>query len=319
MMNGKHVIVTGGAGFVGSNLVRKLLDLDAIVHVFLKSTSDRSRLADVLHLLVVHEVDLTNSQQVEEAVRDIKPEGVFHLAALNPRYGMVPATRDFFETNTLTTINLMDALNHFEYRFFIHTGTFAEVGPQDTPIREDAMCAPTESYSISKLAGTLYGQMLGKMKGKPIVTIRVFTPYGPYMQKGKIVTQLIEGALAQKQIKLSHKDVTRDFIYIDDLTDLYVRLSQVAELHPGEIFNGGTGVGTELGKLVAVVECEANAKIPVVWSNELASYDHAKWQADTTKVHKKIGWSPSVSLEEGIKKSVDWFLANQNYWKEDHT
>lgn len=316
MMSGKRVIVTGATGFIGSNLVRRLLTEGALVHVFVRSSSDHTRIKDVAGSVTLHEVDLTDLEAVKRTLDLIQPEGVFHLAALNQRYGFVPTSRDLLEGNTLVTMNLMDAMNSFGYTFFVNTGTFSEVGPKENALKESDVCEPTEMYSISKLTTTLYAQALGRNQKKPIVTVRIFTPYGQFMQKGKIVTQLIEGALLQKEIKLSHESVTRDFIHIDDLVDLYICVAENAHTYHGEIFNGGTGIATGLGELVKMVENYTGKKIPVVWSNQLATYDHSVWQADTTKVREKIGWTPKVSLEDGIKKSVDWFLEHQDYWNE---
>ncbi len=318
MMQGKKVVVTGATGFIGSNLTRRLLSLGASVHIFVRNTSDCTRIKDVLHLLTVHEVDLTDHTAVQGALLSIKPDGVFHLAALNQQYGVIPTHKDLFEKNTLASIHLMDAMHDFEYSFFVNTGTFAEVGAKNHPIREEDVCEPTEIYSISKLGATSYAHALGRNKKKPIVTVRIFTPYGQYMQKGKIVTQLIEGAFLQKEIRLSHESVTRDFIYIDDLVDLYLNLAENAHKHHGEIFNGGTGISTDLGTLVTMVEDYTKKKIPVLWSGELATYDRSVWQADMTKVQETVGWTPKVSLKEGIQKSVDWFSANQDYWNENY-
>lgn len=313
MLKGKNIVVTGGTGFIGSHLIKRLINEGAVVHVLVRVTSNSERLTEVSESISTYIVDLTNREEVFATMQTLKPDGIFHLAAVNQSYGVVPSADDLVEGNTLATVNLIDAVDQIPYSFFVHTGSFGEVGSKDEPIREDHICEPTELYSISKLSGTLYGQALAKRKNKPIVAIRVFTPYGPFMQKGKIVTQLIEGALAKKEIKLSSKTVTRDFIYIDDLIDLLICASEHAGDFSGEIFNGGAGIATELGSLVTMIETCANSHIPALWSNDLASYDHAKWQADMTKVREKLHWKPQVSLEQGIQKSVDWFTTHKDY------
>jgi nucleoside-diphosphate-sugar epimerase len=269
---------------------------------------------DVLAQVTVHDVDLTNTVSVQAVLRTIQPDGVFHLAALNSMYGVVPTTEDVFRINSLATINLIDIMDEFDYGFFVNTGTGIETGPQEGSVKEDVVCAPTEAYSISKLTATLYAQMKGKTKEKPIVTIRVFTPYGPFMQKGKIVTQLIEGALEQKEITLSDTKVTRDFIYIDDLIDLYIRAAEQAGENHGEIFNGGTGVATDLGTLVQVVEAVSEKHIPIVWSNRIAcqglvgqeyvQYSHQDFYREFLQSYRALQYWNSVLLRHCIYHSL---------------
>lgn len=317
MLQGKKIVVTGGSGFIGSHLVKRLVTEGAQVHVFLRATSTLARIQTVIDAITMHHVDLVDREAVHILIKSIQPDGIFHLAATNQSYSFVPTPSDLVAGNVLATVNLLDALQELPYDFFVQAGSFGEVGTKNEPIREDHICEPTEFYSISKLSATLYGQAVGKIKTKPVVTIRVFTPYGPFMQSGKIVTQLIEGALTGKEVTLSAPSVTRDFIYIDDLIDLFILVSGRAKDFPGEIFNGGTGVATELGVLVSEVEGCTNGRIPAIWSDNLASYDHTIWQADMSKVATKLQWSPRIRLDEGVRKSVKWFKNNQDYWRQN--
>ncbi len=311
----KKILVTGGAGFIGANLVRRLIEEGADVHLFLRPSSKRNRLEDIIKLVTVHEVDLSDEEKVRALMLEIKPNGVFHLAAVNQFFGYVPTVDELTATNIVATTKLMDAVDTVDYDFFVNTGTFTEVGAKEAPLREDDVCEPTEFYSISRIPGTLYGQALAKTKGKPIVTIRVFTPYGPFGDTTKIVHKVITHALSGAQVTLSRPTVTRDFIYIDDLVDLYITVASHAREQKGHIFNGGSGVATSLGELSALVLKCTDSQSEVEWASaDGPAYDNARWQADTSKVEKLLLWKPAHTLPEGLQKTAEWFRAHQDYW-----
>lgn len=314
-VSGKSILVTGAAGFVGSHIARRLVSEGAKVHALVRPGSDLVRLRGLAGVQV-HEIDLNNREDVFMLLKNIQPEGVFHLAGISQSYGSVPTLDALVDGNIRATLSLMDAMDAFPYEFFVNTDSFVSVGSKAHPIREDDALEPTELYGLSRIPATLYAGVLARTKGKPMVTVRVFTPYGPYVQKGKILYNLITQALEGQDFNLTSPSVTRDFIYIDDLVEVYLRSALAAAQHPGEVFNGGSGKASSLEDIVRVVSTHTGTTSVPIWSNQSVSYDAMRWEADTEKIQRELGFAPKTSLDEGIQKTVAWFRAEEAYWKE---
>lgn len=304
---GKTIIITGGAGFIGSHLARRLVALGASVHLFLRRGTDCGRIEDILPSITVHGADINDRKRMNILLDEIKPSGIFHLAAVSQSFGNIPTIETLVETNVLAAIKFIEAATAHDLDFFVNTGTFAEIGSKDHAICEDDIPEPKEFYGISRIPATLYASALGREEGKPTATIRVFTPYGPAMQKGKLVREVIEHALQEKTITLTKPEVTRDFIYIEDLVELYLTVAEGAKEFPGTVWNGGSGVATTLEKLAQTVLALTGSKSKVEWSGNDVSYDRARWQADMTKVKRLLGWSPTHNLRAGLEKTIVWY------------
>lgn len=301
------IVVTGGAGFVGSHLVRRLVADGKNVVVLVKTTTDRYRLADIPNLEYLA-VDLLNLVELRSVFKSIKVEGVFHLAASNIQSGKTASDDEVVKTNILGIVNLLSALNAHEYSFFVSTGSFLEYGSSLEPVSETRRCEPTELYSITKLASTLYVSELGKRTGRPLVALRVFTPYGPFLQSGRLIHELISCALLGKSISLSRPDVSRDFIYVKDLVDLCIRAAERAIKFPGEIFNAGSGIATSLQSLAGIILSLTKSVSSIKWGNQpLLTYDSIFWQADMSKTFSCLDWKPQYNLIEGLLETIAHF------------
>ncbi len=310
---GKNIMITGAGGFIGSAIVRRLVTLGAQVHAIIRPGSDQLRLTEVVSDITIREVDITDQLEMENTLSEIAPQGIFHLAATSQRFGFVPSIDALIDTNIRATIKLMDKTE--ASTFFVNTDTFAVVGGKQTPLREDDALEPTEFYGISRIPATLYGGVLGRIHAKPIVTVRVFTPYGPFVQKGKLPYEVITRALSNTNIDLTRPEVTRDFIYIDDLVELYLRAGTHAKKYPGHVFNGGGGKAVTLEEFSSLVQEETCSESVVRWSGTAVSYDSGRSEADLTKVRNLLGWNPSTSLRDGVRETIEWFRTHSDYWR----
>jgi nucleoside-diphosphate-sugar epimerase len=310
---GKSIVVTGAGGFIGSAIARRLVTLGARVYAVIRPSGDQSRLAEIVNDITIYEADVTNQSHMENVLSKSVPDGVFHLAAVSQRFGSVPSIDALIDTNIRATIKFMDAIA--PSTFFVNTDTFAVVGAKQTPLRESDTFEPTELYGISRIPATLYGGVLGRMKGRPITTVRVFTPYGPFVQKEKLPYEVITHALSNAEIVLTRPEVTRDFIHTDDLVDLYLRAGMSAHKYPGHVFNGGGGRAVTLEEFANLVREETRSESMVRWSGTAVSYDSGRSAADLTKVRDLLGWQPSTPLREGIRKTIEWFRDHPDYWR----
>ncbi len=305
------IFITGAAGFMGSALLRRLVGANCPVAILLKHSTDTWRITDLLPHVQCCYGDLTDILGIEKLVRDLQPSGVFHLAASNIKSGINAPDDDLMRVNFLGTANLLRALQEIDYKFFINTGSFLEYGVQDHPVRETDRCEPGEVYSITKLASTLYGQALARQEKKPIITFRIFSPYGPAMERGRLVYELIVHALRGEAVSLTRPTIARDFIFVEDIVDIYMEAMTKAAHYPGEIFQVGTGTKTTLAEVVKTTLHLTKSTSPMQWGSfHSVAYDSDAWQADMTKTFSHFTWRPAHDVPQGLEATINWYRAH---------
>lgn len=306
----KKVFVTGAAGFVGSHLAHKLVKDGYEVHILIRPSTNLDRIRDIVPGLYLHTGDLADRDGIRRILHGIKPDGIFHLAVSTIASGVTAPADDVIKSNFLGTVNLIDAVRDIDIKFFINTGSFMEYGSKKYPSKESDSCEPGELYSITKLAGTLYARAMAQSAQKPIITFRLLTPYGPFIQKERLIYRVIASALEGSDISLTEPQVARDFIFIDDIVSLYQEAADNAQKFAGEIFNLGSGKLTTIGSLADCVLQYTASSSKVRWGNfPSVSYDNRMWLADMEKTFSHFSWRPKVTLEDGLKKTIEWYKA----------
>jgi nucleoside-diphosphate-sugar epimerase len=304
-MLGTRVLVTGAAGFVGAVLCRRLLAKGFGVHALLRDPRRSWRIADVLPDIHVHEVDIRDEERLSRTVRAIRPEIVYHLAT----YGAYPHQTDAdatIQTDIVGTWNLLKAMLTVDYRVFVNTGSSSEYGFKQYAMRETDLLEPNSYYSAAKCAQSLLCQHVARTEKRPVTTFRLFSAYGPYEEPTRLVPTLIRRCLAGQPLDLVSPEVARDFVFVEDVVDAYLRIDALAKLS-GEIINIGTGVQHTIRDIVETVLRETNATVECRWGSlESRIWDTSIWVADCTKSRRLLDWRPRTPLEDGIRLTVEW-------------
>jgi len=308
----RPILITGGVGFIGSHLVRRLLRDGHRVVVLMKKTSNPNRIKNVLSQIKIVHDDLSDTVRLKRLIQGVNPCGVFHCAASTIKSGVSASEDELIKVNLAGTMHLVKALEKIDYEFFINCGTLVEYGTKNRPPKETDLCEPVETYALTKLAATLYCQSVARGAGKPIVTFRIFTPYGPNMEEGRLVYEVVKRARENREIILTQPEVNRDFVFIDDLVELFIEAADKAPVLSGEIFNVGTGKATTLKDFVELVMRLTNSKSAIRWgSAQDVPYDQACWQANMRKTFKAFSWRPSRDLDFGLHRMVEWFSSHK--------
>lgn len=299
------VLVTGATGFVGGALVRRLVGMEMEVHVFIRGESDLWRIRDIQSGLVRHLVDLRDEVAVGQTVAAIRPHVIYHLAT----YGGFADQRDssaIFAANLMGTVYLLRACENVGFHCFVNTGSSSEYGIKTAPMGEGDLLEPIGDYGVTKSAATLFCRSEALQKELPVVTLRLFSPYGPWDDPKRFVPYVMKSLLRGEPPRLSTPDSVRDYIYIDDVVDLYLKVSTVPQLS-GEIFNVGSGVQHSLGEVVSLIgEIIGNGIEPVWGAAARRRVEPHSWVADMGRTKRATGWEPSTQLRAGLRSTVAW-------------
>lgn len=310
------ILVTGGAGFVGSNLVRRLVKSNNKVHLLLKATSNTWRLEDIKNRMITHYQDLENINSLRKLVHNINPHIIYHLAA-HGAYSTQTDTLKMIHTNIIGTANLINSLENINYKCFINTGSSSEYGFKEKPMKESDQANPNSVYAVTKLATSHLCQVLAKSHNKPIITFRLFSVYGPYEEPSRLIPTLVKNTITNRPIALTKNKAMRDFIYIDDVINVYIKAIQmISKKLYGETFNIGTGKQHSNEDITRTVFEILNKKVPIETGNyKNRSWDSEYWVADIEKTTKLLHWHSIYGLKEGLKKTVDWFKTYKEFKK----
>jgi len=310
----KRVILTGGSGFVGANLARRLVRDGHELHLFLRAEHSDWRLTEILEDTQTHEVDLRDSARTAALVESIRPEWVFHLAT----YGAYPSQTDerrMVQTNVFGTMNMVNACVQSGCESFINTGSSSEYGLKDHAPSEDEDLEPNSAYAVTKAAATRFCRDISLAHAAKIQTLRLYSVYGPFEEPGRLVPTLVSRGLEGKLPPLANPETARDFIFVDDVVDAYL-LAAFAEPHePGGIYNIGTGVQTSLREAVDVARRVFEIRAEPEWGTLPArAWDTDVWVADNTKFRNRFQWQPRFDFDRGFRATVEWFRNNSRIW-----
>jgi len=308
-LKGKKVLITGSTGFIGTNLVRRFLKIGAEIHILTRTTSNKWRIKDVLKYVNEYCVDLLDYEKLEPIILDIKPEMIFHTAT----YGGYPFQKDvdkIIQANFIGTVNLVNACKKADFELFANTGSSSEYGVKSKPMTEEDILEPANDYGVSKAAATLYCQAVARREKIPIVTLRLFSPYGYYEEPTRLIPSVVISCLKGINPEVSSSNSVRDFIFIEDVIDAYMKIAEASDIN-GEIFNIGYGKQHSVGEVVSkIVELTGNYIRPKWGSVSPRANEPNIWQADIAKAKDVLRWEPKYSLEKGLTNTVKWFMEN---------
>lgn len=331
------LIITGGAGFIGSAVVRQavsqgleVVNLDALTYA-----SCLENVADVAAspLYCFEHADIRDRNALDRIFAEHKPDAVMHLAAESHVDRSIDGPADFVETNITGTFNMLEAARKYwetqgrpdGFRFH-HISTDEVFGslPDDPSVQftEDTPYDPRSPYSASKASSDHLVRAWHETYGLPVVLTNCSNNYGPYHFPEKLVPVVIINALAGKPLPIygNGKNV-RDWLFVEDHADALLTVLKKGEL--GRSYNiGGENERTNL-ELVETICAILDEMQPrnsgrygdlIEFVKDRPGHD-ARYAIDPTRIRNELGWRPSVTVEEGLKKTVQWYLENKDWWQ----
>ncbi|HXQ75818.1 MAG TPA: NAD-dependent epimerase/dehydratase family protein [Acidimicrobiales bacterium] len=306
---GARVLVTGATGFIGSHLCRRLLDDGAQVHALTSTVSSvyPVRLVDIRDRITLHGGNLTDSGAMDSVVERSDPAVVFHLGAYTHVGKSWDRVDECIQTNIHGSVNLLQALARSRYRRFVYTSTSEVYGDVAVPFREDALVDPLSPYAVSKYAGERFCRMLHRGRAWPIVVVRPFNAYGPAQSPDRIVPEIIVKGLRRERLAMTEGRQTREFNYVEDLVDGFVRAATVADIE-GEVFNIGGGEEISMRDLATTILALMGDPITAELG-ALPDRPTEIWsmRSDVTKASARLGLAPARPLREGLERTISWY------------
>ncbi len=329
------LLVTGGAGFIGSAVVRlavarghSVINLDALTYAGclenVASVSDSP-------LYVFEHADIRDRAALERVLNTHRPDAIMHLAAESHVDRSIDGPGDFISTNVTGTYELLEAARAYwtamgrpdGFRFH-HISTdevFGSLGPTGQ-FTETTPYDPRSPYSASKAASDHLVQAWHHTYGLPVVLTNCSNNYGPYHFPEKLIPVIILNALAGEALPIyGDGSNVRDWLYVEDHADALLLVLEKGAL--GRSYNiGGENERSNL-ELVRTICAILDAKKPkasgsyadqITFVTDRPGHD-ARYAIDPTRIRQELGWRPSVTVDEGLARTVDWYLANKGWWQ----
>ena len=307
------ILVTGTTGFIGSELAPRLSKMGHDVYCLERYMSGHYTPNGRKQVQTVY-ANLNDHYAIRNTIKTVQPEIIIHLAALTPVAYSYDRPSEVLETNFVATANLAETAlrDDDNLRQFIFAGTSECYGNQtEFPIKENARFYPTSPYSVSKLAAVNYLQYMHIAYDFPVTIIFPFNTYGRGHSKFFVVERMLSQMLnGEKEVHLGDPEPVRDFLYATDHVEGYVK----ALNHPkavGEIFNICTGTGIKISELADECAEMTGFQGDIVWSTiPRRPLDIYTLIGDNTKARTVLGWTPTVSLDEGLKMTIEGLKQN---------
>jgi NAD dependent epimerase/dehydratase len=321
---GKSVLVTGAGGFIGSHLTERLAREGARVRALVRYTSrhDIGLLShlptDLLKSVEVIAGDLRDQEAVRQAMRGV--EVVFHLGALIAIPYSYLHPREVVDTNVMGTLNILMAARELGMGRVVHTSTSEVYGTaQLVPISEEHPLQGQSPYSASKIGADQLAESFFRSFGVPVATMRPFNTYGPRQTARAVIPTIIAQALASDQIRLGALEPIRDFTFVEDTVDGFLRMGLCADV-VGQVINVGSEDCISIGDLARKILALMSKELPIVCDEQRlrpAQSEVMRLHAGTEKARRLLGWQARVALDEGLRRTIDWIRDHPEIYRPD--
>ena len=316
-----RLLVTGGAGFIGSAFVRRALgrgrQTEILVLDVLTYAGNLENLAPVADLpsFQFSRVDIRDSEAVRDAFKSFRPEAVLHFAAESHVDRSVHTPADFVSTNVTGTSVLLDAAREWPVEKFVHVSTDEVYGsiPPQLAAEEEWPLRPSNPYSASKASADLLVLAYAKTYSLPVVITRASNNYGPYQFPEKLIPLMIARALGDKPLPVYGDGChVRDWLHVHDHCRALEALLEAGRI--GEIYNIGGECSLQNIEVVRrVLDCCRKPESLIEHVSDRPGHDR-RYALDWSKINRDTGWEPSVTFDAGLQETVRWFRGNSEWF-----
>ncbi|MBN1384707.1 MAG: NAD-dependent epimerase/dehydratase family protein [Elusimicrobia bacterium] len=293
-----RILIIGGTGFIGQHLARKCLEYTSSVTCLGfsgKSSSDN-----------FIQVDITYKDKLGKSLVGRKFDYVFNLGGYVDHTAYLRGGRKVVDSHFTALMNIIDSIEHSTLKGFVQVGSSDEYGGVPGPQKESVREEPISPYSFSKMCSSHFVQMLSVIEKFPGVVLRFFLVYGPGQDEERFLPQIIRGCLNNEEFKTSEGKQLRDFCYVGDVVDAMIKAAVYQEAK-GHIINVASGIPIKIKDMIKTVVNLTGGGKPLWGVHPYRPGENMRLYADTTLAKKLLKWEAKTSLEDGLRKTIDYY------------
>lgn len=299
----RTILVTGGAGFIGSHLSKSLVDNNEVRILDSLTTGSQAKVPDGATFI---KGDIRDSDTLIRTIDGI--DLIFHEAALVSVQGSVEAPLTSHNINVDATLSLLEAARDENARVILASSAAIYGHPEQVPIVENDRKEPTSPYGLEKLTIDHYANLYRDLYGLETAVLRYFNAYGPGQVAGDysgVISVFIDQALSGEDITVNgNGEQTRDFVYIDDIVQANCKAATTDEI--GDAYNIGTGESVTIRKLAEIIQELTDTGSDIVHT-EPRGGDIEHSEANISKAKTRLNYEPTISFREGLERTIDWY------------
>ncbi len=317
----KPVLITGGAGFIGSEFVRKAVSKGYEVAVIdnLSYAGDMERLKEVAGKIKFFKTDITDREAVKGIFGSVTPEAVVHWAAESHVDRSILDASPFLDTNIRGTQVLLDLSRESGIKIFINVSTdevYGDLG-ESGQFFETTPLNPSSPYSVSKASADMLGRAYHRTYGLPVITVRPSNNYGPWQYPEKLIPVVVLKALHNERIPVYGKgENVREWLYVSDCTEAVLEVLEKG--NAGDIYNIGSGEEKRnIDVVKAILAILGKSEDLIEFVKDRPGHDF-RYSLNAARINNELGWKTKVRFEKGIETTVKWYVDNIEWVKSKH-
>ena len=301
------ILIFGAGGFIGFNalltILKKRKDVVGVSHDPNSNWRFNAGLFSAIH---IKKCDMNKREKLTQILTEIKPRTILNFAAFGA-YSYQKDLYNIYQTNFITTLNSIEIAKKIGFDAYVYAGTSSEYGLNCVAPKEQDELIPNSHYAVSKAAVSHLITYYGKIESLPITHLRLYSAYGPWEEPKRLIPQLILHAERGGFPPLVNPLISRDYVYVDDIVQVFIQSALHINKMKGSIFNVATGNKTTIRQLVRTVKSLANLKQkPVFSSMPNRDWDLVNWYGNATRLAIITQGKSFSSLEQGINETIKW-------------
>ncbi len=310
------ILVTGGAGFIGSEFIRQCVRLGQNIVLVDKLTyaADLKRLEEVEKDITFYHADINNREFVNYIFSEEKPDVIVHWAAESHVDRSIVDASPFIEANVKGTQVLLDVCRSYDIKKFINISTdevYGDLG-EEGQFFEDSPLSPNSPYSVSKTSADMLGRACYRTYGLPVITVRPSNNYGPWQYPEKLVPVVILKALSNRPVPVYGKgENIREWLYVSDCAGAVLKIIDAGKA--GEIYNiGSSQERKNIDTVKSILHILGKSEDLIEFVKDRPGHDF-RYSLNADKIKSEISWEATVKFEEGMDKTVKWYVDNMDW------